>query len=142
MAAGTDAMLQSWNSLQACRLRLSAIRSDSAGSGEALIIARCSSHYDRSLLAAGVVPGYPQSSAETSSSSSGQVGSAAPATCSEVPPKPPRASASCLATVRRFTRASRFSTKMAGRLGCSRRPSLVANYQSKWSPSLPSLVCR
>ena len=85
------------------------------------------------LAAEGVVPGSFRSPAGTSSSSSGQVGFAAPAAHVEVPPKPPRAVASCLATIRRFARASGFSSKVAGRLGCSRRPSSVANYQSKWS---------
>ena len=52
---------------------------------------------------------------------------------SEVPPKPLRISASCLATIQRFTRASGFSAKVVGSLGCSRRPSSAASYQSKWS---------
>ena len=73
-------------------LHLSTVRPDSAGSGEALIVAGCSSHADRSILASeGVVPGSSRSPAGTASSSSGQVGSAVPAACAEVPPKPLRA---------------------------------------------------
>ena len=60
-------------------------------------------------------------------------GSAALVARSEVPPNPPRAPASCLATIQLFTGASGFSARVAGRLGCSHRPSSVASYQSKWS---------
>ena len=59
--------------------------------------------------------------------------SAAPAARSGVLPKPPRAVASCLPTIRRFARATGFSSKVAGTIGCSSRRSSVANYQSKWS---------
>ena len=115
-------------------VRLSSIRHDSSGSGEAEVIARHGSHSYSALLAAeAVVSKSSQSSSGAPSASSGQVGSFAATTRSEVPPKPPRASASYLATIKRFARASGFSAKVAGRLGHSRRPSSVANYQSNWA---------
>ena len=115
-------------------VRFSSFCHDSSGSGETEVVARRGSHSDSVLLASeGVVSRSSRSSPGAPSVSSREVGSAAPASRKKVPPKPPSASASCLATIKQFARASGFSAKVASCLGCSRRPSSVANYQSQWS---------
>ena len=50
-----------------------------------------------------------------------------------VPSEVVRALSSCLKTVRQFARASGISSGAALRLGSARRSSLIVNYQSKWS---------
>ena len=45
----------------------------------------------------------------------------------------PQASASCLETLRRFTRAAGFSSGVASQVGLARRSSSRTNYQLKWS---------
>ena len=45
----------------------------------------------------------------------------------------PQASASCLETLRRFTRAAGFSSGVASQVALARRASSMTNYQLKWS---------
>ena len=131
MAAGTDAMLQSWDFLLVYAFPPFALIPQllvklwsSPGTVITLI-----AHF---LAAEEVVSRFSRSP-EAPFASSGQVGSSVSAAPSEVPPKPPCALVSCLATIQRFAKSAGFSAKVAGSLGCSCRPSSVANYQSKWS---------
>ena len=57
----------------------------------------------------------------------------APASVSAPLPGSPQATASCLETLRRFTRAAGFSAKVAAQASLVRRPSSRANYQLKWT---------
>ena len=105
MAAGTDAMLQSWGSLQS-----------SPGEGEGL--PGSGAHAHSSILAsASMVSGAAGAADSASSSSSISVGSSASATRQKIPPKPVHASSSCVKTLRRFVRASGFSRCVARRFG-------------------------
>ena len=81
-------------------IRFSSICLDSSGSGEAEVVGGHSSYSDCAVLAAeGAVSGSSRSPSGAPSTSFRQVGSAAPAALSEVPPKPPRTLASCLAAI-------------------------------------------
>ena len=57
----------------------------------------------------------------------------APASVSSPLPGSPQATASCLETHRRFTRAAGFSSEVAAQASLVRRPSSRANYQLKWT---------
>ena len=128
MAAGTDAMLQSWDFLMAyafppfvlipqmlVKLRASQGAVDS----------------NSTILASeGMVPRSARSG-RASSGASTQVGPIATASHGEVSSKSPSAKASCLETLRQFVRASSFSSGVAKRLGYARRSSSIANYQCK-----------
>ena len=131
MAAGTDAMLQSWDSLQAYAFPLFTMIS------QVLAKVRASQGLELTLIA----PFWPQCPwfpevlellILPPSSSSISVGSSASATRQKIPPEPVHASSSCVGTLRRFARASGFSRRVARRLGQARRQSSVASYQSKW----------
>ena len=90
-------------------------------------------HPDRSLLAsASVVPRPPSPVAGTSGCSSSSSRPPPPASVSLPLPGSPQASASCLETLRRFTRASGFSSAVASQASLSRRPSSRKAYQLKW----------
>ena len=131
MAAGNNAMLQSWNFLMAYMFPPFALIP------QVLVKLRASQGAvltDRIVLASeGVVPRSARSPGRDFSVASTQVGPLALASRSEVSSKSPRAKASCLETLRKFARASGFSSGVAKRLGCARRASSIANYQSKLS---------
>ena len=55
-----------------------------------------------------------------------------PASVSQPLPGSPQATASCLETLRRFTRAAGFSSSVASQASLSRRPSSRKAYQLKW----------
>ena len=57
----------------------------------------------------------------------------APASISALLPGSPQATASCLETLRRFTRDAGFSSAVAEQSSLARRPSLRAVYQLQWS---------
>ena len=127
MAAGTDAMLRSWDLLQAYAFPPFAMIS------QVLATVRASQNLELTLIAPTSVVSRATSAADSASSSSSvSVGPPAAATCQEVSPEPVHASSSCVETLRRFARASSFSRSVARRLGQARRQSSVANYQSKW----------
>ena len=124
MAAGTDAMLQSWDSLQVYAFPPFAMI------GQVLAKVRASRSLELTLIAPASVVSAAADSALSSSSIS--VGSSASATRQKIPPKPVHASSSCVETLRRFARASGFSRCVARRRRQARRQSSVANCQSKW----------
>ena len=67
-------------------------------------------HPDSSVLAAkGVVSGYFGTASETSSSSAGEVGPPAAASCSQILSAIVHASSSCVETIKQFAQASGFS---------------------------------
>ena len=133
IAAGTDAMFQSWDSLRhmlpppltACHDQ--SIPVEGVGLPEPVIDS------DRSLLATlSVVSHATGAVVRASSSSSILVGPPAAAASHEVSPKPVRASSSCVKRLQQFARASGFSRRVACRLGQAMRASSIANYQSNW----------
>ena len=63
----------------------------------------------------------------------GSLGSSGSAPREEVSPEPPKASTSCVETLKRFARAAGFSSDVARRLTRARRGSSLRIYQSKWS---------
>ena len=126
MSAGSDAMLQSWDFLQAYAFLpfamipqvLGKLRS-SLGAILTLIVPFYPQEWFPDLL--NIHLGHPLPFQT--------VGICCASRTFEGSIKTSRALASCLATVQWFVRASGFSLKVGGRLGCSRRPSSVANYQ-------------
>ena len=130
LAAGTDAFLQCWDGLQAyafppwsilpkvlAKLRVSGSGADA----------------DSPLLASTpLVCGPPSSVAGSSGGSAPSPRPPAPASVSLPLPGSPKASASCLATLRRFTRAAGFSSAVAAQASLLRRPSSRKAYQLKW----------
>ena len=134
IAAGTDAMFQSWDSLQAyapppplpTACHDQSIPVEGVGLPEPVIDS------DRSLLATlSVVSQATGAVVRASSSSSILVGPPAAAASHEVSPKPVSAS-SCVKRLQQIARASGFSRCVACRLGQAMRASSIANYQSKW----------
>ena len=117
MAAGTDAMLQSWDLLQKYAFPLFAMIS------QILTRVRASQSLSMTLIA----PFWPQRSWFPE-----LLGPPAAATHQEVSPKPVHASSSCVETLQQFVRASGFSRSVAHRLGQARRALSVASYPSKW----------
>ena len=127
VAAGTDAMLQSWDypSFSMLPQVLRKLRS-SKGAVIALIAPFWPQReWFPDLLELLLEPPLPLPER--------WVGPSEAASRPSVPSEARRASSSCLETIRRFARASGFSSQVARRLGSARRSSSVANYQSKWS---------
>ena len=131
MAAGTDAMLQSWDSLQAYAFPPFAMIS------QVLAKVRASKSLDLTVIAPFwpqrpwfpellellILPPLPLSS---------RWDLLRQPHVRKVPSEPVHALYSCVETLRRFARASGFSRSVARRFGQARRQSSVANYQSKW----------
>ena len=89
---------------------------------------------DRSLLASeGVVSGSARGPDGATSSVATKERSSQTAPLSQVPSGAPVTSASCLETVRRFSRHEGFSRKVCDQLAFARRPSTINIYQSKWN---------
>ena len=126
MAAGTDAFLQCWDGLQAYAFP--------PWSVIPRVVAKLRvSHSDRPLLAsAPLVSGPPSPVAGPSGCSASAPRPPVPASVSLPLPGSPQASASCLVTLRRFTRAAGFSSSVASHASVSRRPSSRKAYQLKW----------
>ena len=79
-----------------------------------------------------VVSGSSRSGGRRSGHSSTVQGSSASASLLSVPSGSVQAVASCLETIKRFTRAGGFSKHVAQQVSLARRPSSHAGYQSKW----------
>ena len=115
-------------------LRFSAVVHSSPGSGEAQGVEGCDLNSHRSLLAsASVVDGPPPGVSGSSGGPSQPPRPSLPASVSSVLPGSPQAGASCLETIRRFTRAEGFSSAVASQAALARRPSSRTTYQLKWS---------
>ena len=118
-AAGTDALLQPWDDLQAsCQT-------------EVLEELRVDSH--RSVLASeGMVPGPSGTVIRRSHHTVKSKRSTKTAPLPPLPSKSAYASADCMATIKRFARQAGFSSTVAGQLVFCRRLSTRLNYQARW----------
>ena len=117
---------------RASGLRLPSVVCSSPSVGEAPRVSGDGAHSDRPLLAsAPLVCRPPSPVAGTSGGSAPPPQTPAPASVSLPLPGSPKASASCLETLRRFTRAAGFSSAVAAQASLSRRPSSRKAYQLK-----------
>ena len=115
-------------------LRLSSICHHSQSPREAPGISGDGAHPCGSTLgSAPLVSGSPPAVAGTSGHPSGSSRPPAPASLSAPLPGSPQATASCLETLRRFTRAGGFSSAVAEQSSLARRPSSRAASQLRWS---------
>ena len=115
-------------------LSFSAVFHSSPGSGEAQVVEGCDSNSHRSLLtSASVVHGPPPDVGGSSGGPSQPPRPSLPASVSSALPGSPQVGASCLETVRQFTRAAGFSSAVASQAALARRPSSRTNYQLQWS---------
>ena len=114
-------------------VRVSTMVHHSACAGEAPCVSGNGAHLSGSILALGGLVSRPFSPvAGPSSCSASSSRPSAPASVSLSLPGSPQASASCLETLRRFTRAAGFSSSVASQASLSRRPSSHKAYQLKW----------
>ena len=114
-------------------LRFSSLVHHSTGSGEAPGVSGDGVHLNGSVLAsAGMVSRPASPVAVPSGFSSSSSRPPAPASVSQPLPGSPQATASCLETLRRFTRAAGFSFAVASQASLPRRPSSRKAYQLKW----------
>ena len=130
-AAGTDALLQSWDNLQAYAFPPIAIIR------RVLVKLRSSKNCVLTLIA----PFWPQrewfpdllellSDVPITLSSRKDLPRTSP--LPPLPPKSANASADCMATIKRFARQAGFSSTVAGQLVFCRRQSTRLNYQARW----------
>ena len=131
MSAGTDAMLQSWDGLQAYAFPPFSILP------QVLAKVRVSRGLELTLVA----PFWPQHHwvSRPSGTASGdpplhatKEGSSQTTPFPSLPPEPVRASADCLSYLRRSARQAGFSDAVAGQLTHCRHHSTRVNYQAKW----------
>ena len=112
---------------------LSSFVTHSGDSEEALVVLWGPADHHSSILASeAVVPGSSRSGGRWSGRSSTVQGPSASASLPSVPSGSVQAVASCLETIKRFTRAGGFSKHVAQQVSLARRPSSRAGYQSKW----------
>ena len=131
-AAGTDALLQSWDDLQAYAFPPIAIIRRVLLKLRVLEELRVDSH--SSVLASeGLVPRSSGTIIRRSRHTVRSKRSSKTAPLPPVPPKPAYASADCMATIKRFAIQAGFSPAVAGQLIFSRRLSTRLNYQARWS---------
>ena len=103
------------------------------GSSQAPGVSGDGAHAGDSVLASeAVVSGPPPAVAGSSGGPARPSRPPAPASVSSDLPGSPQATASCLETLRRFTRAAGFSSEVALLASLARRPSSHSNYQLKW----------
>ena len=118
---------------RASGLRLPSVVHSSQGASQAPCVSGSGTDANSPLLASTpLVCGPPSSVAGSSGGSAPPPRPPAPASVSLPLPGSPKASASCLATLRRFTRAAGFSSAVAAQASLSRRPSSRKAYQLKW----------
>ena len=114
-------------------LRLSSLVHHSQSSGETPGISGDGAHLGGSVFPSATVVSRPPSPvADPSGYSASMSRPPAPASVSQPLPGSPQAASSCLETLRRFTRAARFSSTVASQASLSRRPSSRKAYQLKW----------
>ena len=114
-------------------LRLPSVVHSSQGAGQAPCVSGSGAHADSPLLASTPLVCRPPSPvAGSSGGSTPPPRPPAPASVSLPLPGSSKASASCLETLRGFTRAAGFSSAMAAQASLSRRPSSRKAYQLKW----------
>ena len=118
---------------RASGLRLLSVVHSSQGTGEAPHVSGVGAHSDSPLLASTPLVCRPPSPvAGSSGGSAPPPRPPAPASVSLPLPGSPKASASCLETLRRFTRAAGFSSTVAAQASLSSSPSSCKAYQLKW----------
>ena len=106
----------------------------SPGSSQAPGVSGDGAHAGGSVLAAEAVVSRPPPTVAGSSGGPPRPSRPpAPASVSSDLPRSPQATASCLETLRRFTRAAGFSSEVAAQASLACRPSSRANYQLKWA---------
>ena len=114
-------------------LRVSSLVHHSQSSGETPEISGDRAHLGGSVLASATMVSQPVSPvAGPSGYSTSTSRPPAPASVSQPLPGSPQAAASCMETLRRFTRAAGFSSTVASQASLSRRPSSRKAYQLKW----------
>ena len=114
-------------------LRISSVVSHSTSASEAPDVSGDGAHLSGSVLASARMVSRPSSPvAGPSGCSASSSRPPAPASVSLPLPGSPQATASCLETLRRFTRAAGFSSSVAFQASLSRRPSSCKAYQLKW----------
>ena len=129
-AAGTDALLQPWDDLQAYAFP-PIHHKESASQTEVIEELRVDSH--SSVLASeGLVSRPSGTFIRRSHHTVRSKRSAKTAPLPTVPPKSAYASADCMATLKRFAIQAGFSPAVAGQLIFSRRLSTRLNYQARW----------
>ena len=112
---------------------LSSLVTHSSSSEEAPVVLWGPADHHSSVLASeAVVSGSARSGGRRSGRSSTVQGPSATAPLPSVPSGSVQAVASCLETIKRFTRAGGFSKHVAQQVSLARRPSSRAGYQSKW----------
>ena len=112
---------------------LSSLVTHSSSSEEAPVVLWGPADHHSSVLASeAVVSGSSRSGGRRSGRSSTVQGPSATASLPSVPSGSVQAVASCLETIKRFTRAGGFSKHVAQQVSLARRPSSRAGYQSKW----------
>ena len=117
-SAGTDAMMQSWDGLQAYAF------GNPGGSG---------AHSCGSVLASAPLVSRPSgASGGCPSVPSTAEGSTQTAAFPPLPPEPLRASYDCVSYLERSARSLGFTSAVARQLACCRRASTLVNYQAKW----------
>ena len=128
-AMGTDALLQNWNGWQA----YASLVSHSGCFEEASVILWSSTDHRSSILASeAVVSGSSGSGGQRPGRSSTVQRPSASAPLPPVSSGSVQAVSSCLETIKRFTRAGGFSSRVAQQVSLARRPSSRVGYQSKW----------
>ena len=128
-AAGTDALLQPWDDLQA--YAFDRHHKESASQTEVIEELRVDSH--SSVLASeGLVSRPSGTFIRRSHHTVRSKRSSKTAPLPPVPPKSAYASADCMATLKRFAIQAGFSPAVAGQLIFSRRLSTRLNYQARW----------
>ena len=106
----------------------------SPGSSQAPGVSEDGAHIGSSVLASeAVVFGPSPAVAGSSGGTTRPSRPPAPASVSSALPGSPQATASCLETLRHFTRAAGFSSAVALQASLAHRPSSRTNYQLKWS---------
>ena len=121
-AAGTDALLQPWDNLQAYAFPPIAIIR------RVLVKLRSSRNCELTLI----VPGPSGTVVRCSHRTVKSKKSSKTAPLPPLPLKSAYASADCMVTIRRFARQAGFSSTVAGQLVFCRRQSTRLNYQARW----------
>ena len=112
---------------------LSSLVTHSSGSEEAPdVLWGPADHHSSVLASEAVVSRSARSGGRQSGRSSTVQGASATAPLPSVPSGSVQAVASCLETIKRFTRAGGFSKHVAQQVSLARRPASHAGYQSKW----------
>ena len=130
-SAGTDAMMQPWDGLQAYAFPPFGLLQRVIEKVRQFRV--LGAHVGGSVLASTLLVSGPSGvSGGCPSVPSTSEGSTQTASLPSFPPEPPRASADCVSYIERSARTYGFSLAVARQLACCRRPFTSLNYQAKW----------